>query len=473
MLSPDFASSAQLEHLLGPMDDLAKVAALPLTGEADPVPQSLLTAFPEQAKTLGLLYDVSRELTSILDRAELLRRITELVKKLVNYDVFTVMLWNEKTQMLEGVFAQHYEDSIPSRFRVTLNQGITGHAAASRKPIRLDDVRMDPRYIDCESCERVHSEMVVPLLLQDRLIGVLDLESSRIAAFTAEHERLLVALAPFIAIALENSRLYHDARENELRLQNDLDTAREIQLQLLPRGAREVPGLDVSAAYVPARELGGDFYDFLPYGEGRLALALGDVSGKGTAAALYGSLAIGILREHAVEHTAAAPVMLSMLNRRLHAARLEARFIALTFGVYDPNERTLTIANAGGTHPLLLRDGQLTEVPVDGIPLGLFPEADYTPYTLHLRVGDVIIFASDGILESENAKEEEFGLGRLKALLTSLPENSTLDDICGAILRATDEFTGFGIPAHDDRTLLAVRVTPDSPSDLPKMPVIY
>jgi sigma-B regulation protein RsbU (phosphoserine phosphatase) len=454
------------------MDDLAKVAALP-TGEADPVPQAFLASFPEQAKTLGLLYEVSRELTSILDRAELLRRITELVKKLVNYDVFTVLLWNEKTEMLEGVFAKHYEDSIPSRFRVPLNRGITGHAAAARQSIRVDDVRLDPRYIGCETCERVHSELVVPLLLQDRLIGVLDLESSQLSAFTPQHERMLVALGPFIAIALENSRLYQEARENELRLQNDLDTAKEIQLQLLPRGAREVPGLDISAAYVPARELGGDFYDFLPYGEGRLALALGDVSGKGTAAALYGSLAIGMLREHAVEHTAAPSVMLSMLNRRLHASRLEARFIALTFGVYDPVERTLSIANAGGTHPLLLRGGQLSKIPVDGIPLGLFPEAEYSASTLRLRVGDVIVFASDGILESENAKQEEFGFDRLQALLTSLPVDYTVDDISGAILRATDEFAGFGNPAHDDRTLLVIRVTPDSPSDLPKLPVIY
>jgi phosphoserine phosphatase RsbU/P len=463
----------QLEHPFGHMDDLGKVAALPLAGEADPVPQSFLASFPEQAKTLGLLYDVSRELTSILDREELLQRITELVKKLVNYDVFTVMLWNEKTQLLEGVFAKHYEASIPSRFRVTLNQGITGTAAASRQPIRIDDVRLDPRYIDCETCERVHSELVVPLLLQDRLVGVLDLESAELAAFTAQHERMLVALAPFIAIALENSRLYQDARENQLRLQNDLDTAREIQLQLLPRGAREVPGLDLSAAYVPARELGGDFYDFLPYGEGRLALALGDVSGKGTAAALYGSLAIGMLREHAVEHALAPPVMLSMLNRRLHAARLEARFIALTFGVYDPGERTLSIANAGGTHPLLLRGGELSEIPVDGIPLGLFPEVDYAESTLHLRVGDVIIFASDGVLESENAEGEEFGFARLRGVLTSLPASSTVDDFAGAILRATDEFTGSGNPAHDDRTLLVARATQDSSSDLAKMPVIY
>src|SRR5262252_10035217 len=133
MSAPSSVPLTQLEHPFGHMDDLGKVAALPLTGEADPVPQSFLASFPDQAKTLGLLYDVSRELTSILDREELLRRIAERVKRIVNYDVFTVMLWNEKTELLEGVFAMHYEDSIPSRFRVSLSQGITGHAAATRK----------------------------------------------------------------------------------------------------------------------------------------------------------------------------------------------------------------------------------------------------------------------------------------------------------------------------------------------------
>jgi sigma-B regulation protein RsbU (phosphoserine phosphatase) len=455
------------------MDELSQLAALPPQGEADPVPQSLLAAFPEQAKTLALLYDVSRELTSILDREELLRGIAERVKKIVNYDVFTVMLWNENSQFLEGVFAMHYENSIPSRFRVTLNQGITGHAAASRKPIRLDDVRMDPRFITCNTCEVVSSELVIPLLLQDRLIGVLDLESKRYGAFTAQHERMLVALGSFISIALENSRLYQDARENQVRLQTDLDTAREIQLQLLPRGAREVPGLDITAAYVPTGELGGDFYDFLPYGEGRLALALGDVSGKGTAAALYGSLAIGMLRELSVEKKLAPADMLAMLNRRLHAARLEARFIALTFALYDAGDRRLTIANAGGTHPLLLRDGRVTEIPVDGIPLGLFPEADYSVSTLRLLVGDVLIFASDGILESENARHEEFGLQRLSALLTSLPAKTCVENISGAILRATDEFSGVGVPPHDDRTLLVLRAVAETGADFAKLPVIY
>ncbi|HVO56262.1 MAG TPA: SpoIIE family protein phosphatase [Dongiaceae bacterium] len=459
--------------LPGFMDQVSNLAPLPPANEAEAVPPSLLAAFPEQAKTLGLLYDVSRELTSILDREELLRRIAERIKKIVNYDVFTVMLWNEKTQMLEGVFAMHYENSIPSRFRVTLNQGITGHAAATRKAIRLDDVRLDPRYITCDTCERVNSELVVPLLLRDRLIGVLDLESAKYSAFSAEHERMLEALASFIAIALENSRLYQEARENEQRLQNDLNTAKEIQLQLLPRGAREIPGIDVTAAYVPARELGGDFYDFLPYGEGRLAFALGDVSGKGTAAALFGSLAIGMLRELTVEHTVAPQDMLATLNRRLHAARMEARFIALTFALYDARDRSLTIANAGGTHPLLLRAGKVSEVPVDGIPLGLFPEADYSTHVIQLMKDDVIIFASDGILESENAANEEFGLDRLTALLTSLPPNTCVENISGAILNATDEFSGIGAAPHDDRTLLVLRVMDGPEDDFGKLPVIY
>lgn len=459
--------------LYPPMDELAPIATYAPAGEPDAVPETLLAAFPEQAKTLGLLYDVSRELTSILDREELLRRIAERVKKLVPYDVFTVMLWNEKTRLLEGVFAMHYENSIPSRFRVPLGRGITGHAAAERRPIRLDDVRKDPRFVTCDTCEIVSSELVVPLLLQDRLIGVLDLESRNFAAFTAQHERMLMALGSFVAIALENSRLYQEARENERRLQDDLNTAQEIQLQLLPRGAREVPGLDLTAAYVPARELGGDFYDFLPYGEGRLALALGDVSGKGTAAALFGSLAIGMLRELTVEHTHQPPDMLAMMNRRLHGARLDARFIALTFAVYDGTQRTLTVANAGGPHPLLLRDGQLANIPVDGIPLGLFPEASYDVLTVKLQPGDVLIFASDGILESENTRQEEFGFERLSALLTSLPPGTCVENISGAILRATDEFSGAGIPPHDDRTLLVMRVTADGSGDFAKMPVIY
>src|SRR5712692_5338201 len=454
-----------------PMDDLSKLGAFALLGDADPVPQSLFLTHPEQAKTLMLLYEVSRELTSILDREELLRRVAERVKKIVNYHVFSVMLWNEQAQLLESVFAMRYEDSIPVRLRLPLHQGLTGTAAGERRILRVNDVTEDPRYIRCETGVEARSELVVPLLIQDRLIGVLDLESTEPHALTPEHERMLSTLGSYIAIALENARLYEEARENERRLRSDLDTAREIQRQLLPTGAREVPGLDLAAGYCSARELGGDFYDFLPYGKGRLALALGDVSGKGTAAALYGSLAIGTLRELVVEHAATPAAMLAMMNHRMHSARLDARFIAMLFAVYDAPSRRLALANAGGPYPLLVRDGTVQEVRASGVPLGLFPDSQYEEFIVDLQPGDAMIFASDGILESENAQQQEFGLKRLTAVLEKISPRDSAKDICEEILNATDAYSGGGFAPSDDRTLLVLRVTDHTSSDFSKLPI--
>jgi phosphoserine phosphatase RsbU/P len=455
------------------MDDQSKLAPFPLVGDADPVPASLFVSYPEQASTLSLLYEVSREITSILDREELLRRVAHRVKKLVNYHVFSVMLWNENTQLLESVFGLRYGDAIPSRFTLPLHQGITGISAGERRTIRVADTLNDPRYIQCEAGVVVRSELVVPLLLQDRLIGVLDLESTDPNAFTAEHERMLATLGSYIAIALENARLYEGARESERRLQTDLATAREIQRGLLPTGAREVPGLELAAAYAPARELGGDFYDFLPYGQGRLAMALGDVSGKGTAAALFASLAIGIVREHIVEHPCPPAEMLRMLNSRLYSAHFDSRFIATLFSVYDASTRRLTISNGGGPYPLLVRDGAVQSVRVAGIPLGLFPDTKYDEVTLELVPGDTVLFASDGILEAFNADLEEFGADRLDAVLSGVSPDQSAEEIAALILTATDDYSGAGVIPSDDRTLLVLRVTDHNTSDFSKLPIIY
>jgi len=315
--------------------------------------------------------------------------------------------------------------------------------------------------------------LVIPLLLQDRLIGVLDLESTVPQAFTLEHERMLDTMGTYVAIALENARLYQDARENEARLLNDLNMAREIQRQLLPSGVREVPGLDLAAGYCSARELGGDFYDFLPYGKGRLAVALGDVSGKGTAAALFGSLAIGTMREHIVEHPCPPPEMLAMLNRRLHGAHLDSRFIAMAFAVYDAGGRRLTLANAGAPYPVLVRDGEVQQIRVAGVPLGLFPDTEYDEVTVDLRPGDAVMFASDGILESENAEQQEFGLARLSAVLKNVSPQQSASEICDLVLNAANDYSGGGFTPADDRTLLVLRLTDHNSSDFSKLPIIY
>jgi len=416
----------------------------------------------EQNQSLSLLFDVSQELTSILDRDDLLQRIADRVKKIVDYQLFHVMLWNALPGQLESAFSKHYEENITTYLEVPLFKGITGHAAGHQCSIRVGDVRGDPRYIEFPHSDNVRSELVVPLLLQERLIGVLDLESTRVDAFTPEHEQMLGILGSYIAIALENSRLYAQTREREQRLQKDLDTARQIQRQLLPQGKREVPGLDIASAYVPARQLAGDFYDFLPYGSGRLGFALGDVSGKGTAAALYGSLTVGILREYTQDHRCWPEEMLSTLNGRLNAARMSPSFVALLFAVYDSALRQLMVANAGAPRPILVRGNAVQEIKIEGTPLGMFPDIQYDTVTLPLQPGDILVFASDGILESMNSNDEPFGFDRLAVVLRNLPPDSSAGTISDAILAATNDFSGHPEEPHDDRTLLILRL-----NDLP------
>jgi len=262
----------------------------------------------------------------------------------------------------------------------------------------------------------------------------------------------------------ERPNLLRDFRENELRLISDLSMAREVQQQLLQREVPNVPGVDLAAACVPARELAGDFYDFLPYGSGRFALALGDVSGKGTAAALLGALVMGILHAHTADHTAPAPEALAAINDRVHAAHLDAPFVVMLFAVLDSATWQLRLANAGNPYPFLLREGRIDEIVVSGIPLGLIEGTRYDTVSLDLQLGDIVVFASDGILECQNREQEAFGASRLGAVLASLPRDTSAKDISTAILTATDEFSRDPSSPDDDRSIIVLRLT-DEPAD--------
>ncbi len=422
-------------------------------------PKRALKVYPTLTQSLALLSEISQDITSVLDRDVLFRCVADRVQKVVDYHLFTVMLWNEKSTQLESVFSVYYGEPIAARVRVPLYKGITGYAAGERKPFRVDDVRTDPRYVEFPNSERVRSELVIPLLLQGRLVGVLDLESTKLAAFSGEHERMLAILGSYIAIALENSRLYAASRENERRLLSDLDTARDIQRQLLPQSVRETAGIDLAAVYMPARELAGDFYDFLSYGDARLAIAVGDVSGKGTAAALYASMAIGVLREHTADHKLTSAEMLTTMNGRLCASNISPGFVALLFAQYDARARQMTISNAGIPRPILVREGLVRELKIDGMPLGIFPDTEYETLQLEMQPHDLLLFASDGILESMNARDEEFGFGRLAEILRSVKSGTLSKEICGAIVSATDKFSGRPEEPHDDRTLVVMRIT--------------
>ena len=350
------------------------------------------------------------------------------------------MVWREDEQHLETLFSKRHRDDISSVRVLELGEGLCGSAAALRQPVRAGNVQVDPRYIQC-SDERVRSELVVPLVIEDRLLGVVDLESFEYDAFTEEHEQLLQTLASSIAVALENANLYERLREDEQRLDRDLTTAREVQRFLLPRRSPWMPGLQVGVANVPARHLGGDIYDFYSYGEGRTAFAIGDVAGKGTGAALYGTLTVGLLRGgYAGDNQCSPACVMAYLNDELRHLDVERRFLALGFAVYESESRRLELANAGLPYPWLVRDGKATELEIGGLPLGATQNRDRAAIALELQPGDMVVFTTDGIDECRPPGGKAFGAERVGEILERCADRACIaQDIADALIRATDE----------------------------------
>jgi len=319
-----------------------------------------------QNRTLRTLTALSQEFSSILKLDELLGKIASTVRALINYDAFSVLLLDEDLKILKHRFSVRYDQRVQLD-NVPLGLGITGAAAASREPVRVVDTSADPRYIP--SHPDIRSEIAVPLIVRDRVIGVLDLESERLGYFTEEHLRTLSLLAPSIAIAVENARLYEEIEQRERRLESDLLAARKLQSLLLPRQAPEIAGLEIGVGRRPAREVSGDLYDFFDEGDYSI-IAFGDSSGKGVAAALYGAMVTGVLRSLAPRRRGPA-MLLAALNDALLERKVDAHYVALLVLLWEARERQLTVANAGASPPLIYHAGKARVLNVEGMPLGL------------------------------------------------------------------------------------------------------
>jgi sigma-B regulation protein RsbU (phosphoserine phosphatase) len=406
-----------------------------------------------QSQTLQLLNEISRELSSVLVLSELLRKVGTLTKRLVNYHRFSIMLADEQAKTFNSVLTLRQDESLPDKTTVRFGQGIVGAAADSLQPVVSPDVSRDPRYILIYPDTK--SEMAVPLIYRGRVIGVVDLESPTVNYFTENHLRIFSTLAPQIAIAIENARLYERVLRSESRLERDLKRAQEIQMLLMPGTSPNIPGLEVGLRFQPARQLGGDLYDFLNYGKERHVLAVGDVSGKGAPAALYGALAGGILRSLAPLRLP-IPEMLRRLNATLLERRVEGHFITLVCAVWEPKTMTLRLANAGMPLPLLIRDGRSRSIQAEGIPLGLLEHTEYQETSFQLKDGDLLAFFSDGLVEAMNPELQEFG-GRPLARLLRENAKRPLREIVDLLFEEIARFEE-GRPPRDDQTLVLARV---------------
>ena len=220
----------------------------------------LHTRITRQARTLLLLNEIARELTSILNLDELLKRIAELLNRLIDYQMFSILLLDPTGEKLQHRFSQRFEERLHLKHDIPLGRGVVGYAAQAKEAVLVPDVAKSERYIAVNPETR--SELAVPLIYQEKVIGVLDLEHTRRGYFTEDHKRTLTTLAAQLAIAIENARLYEEIARQEQRLERDLALARELQFRLLPHSRPKMQHLEVEAKFVPARAIGGDLYDF-------------------------------------------------------------------------------------------------------------------------------------------------------------------------------------------------------------------
>jgi phosphoserine phosphatase RsbU/P len=407
----------------------------------------------KQAETLLLLNEIGREANSTLQVEEVLRRAAELTKRLIDYQMFSILLYDETGNVFRHRVTVKFGQRVQEKSTVPAHEGIVGAAASLRRPIVVPDTTLDPRYRMLNPETR--SELAVPMMSKNRVVGVMDLESPQLNYFTPDHVQVLSILAAHLAVSIENARLYEQVARDESRMERDLNAARRIQGALLPRPPGPEFGLDIAARVVSSRELSGDLYDFLRYGPQDLGIALGDVSGKGSAAALYGAVAVGTLRSLGSQKLRPAN-MLRAMNGFLSQRLIEGRFMTLCFATWNRRRSRLRMANAGQEQPLLLHGGRCETIRLAGFPLGMFEDVTYDERSFILDAGDIVVFHSDGIGDAQNATGEFFGHDSLARLITA-NQHLPADGIADRLLEETDRFSG-GIHPTDDRTLVVVKV---------------
>jgi len=406
-----------------------------------------------QARILLLLNEIARELSSILNLDELLSRIAELLRRLIDYQMFSILLVDSAGEKLQHRFSLRFNENVHMKGDIPLGKGLVGYAAETRQAVLVPDVSKDPRYI--EGNPETRSELAVPLIYKDKVIGVLDLEHTRRGFFTDDHRRTMVTLAAQVAIAIENARLYEEIARQERRLERDLALARELQMRLLPQALPKVKHLDLAAKFSPARAIGGDLYDFIPYSLSRLAIVIGDVSGKGAPAAIYAALVSGILRSHAPIEPDPAE-MLSAVNLSLAERRIEAQYVSLIYAVWDDEHRTLLVSNSGLPRPVLVRDGKSSAIEATGLPLGLFDDVTYDEFRFDMQPGDIFVLFSDGILDARNRRGELFGRSRVEKIIAECAGKSA-NCVVDSLFKAVSEHSA-GVETFDDMTVLAIKV---------------
>ncbi len=407
------------------------------------------------------LREVAKIVSSTLEQETVLSLILDQLEKVVTYHRATVLILNDDGDELEVVGGRDKSGQEIKRDRVdAYRYALNAAALTEKQPILLPDVTQDERWQPDGTMTVIRSFINAPLLAQDRPVGLLALGRSDDTPYNEDDAQTVFAFASQVAVALENARLY----EYEMKeIAREMEIARQIQVSLLPLDAPKLLGLDIADISQPARQVGGDFYNYFVFSGDKLGLAVGDVSGKGMQAALMMALAFGLLTNE-VRRELAPAVFLSRLNEKLWPYTQRNKMnTALAYMVLEPPENEdagwwdLQVANAGVVSPLIrYNDGTVEWLNIGGLPLGTMQDAQYVGVRHPLSPGDMVILSSDGVVEAMNEEGELYGFERLTECVANAPRRGAWD-ILEWVLNDARDFVG-DAEMHDDLTLIVVLV---------------
>jgi sigma-B regulation protein RsbU (phosphoserine phosphatase) len=402
-----------------------------------------------------VIFDYAAKIGAAQDLDALLLLNAGMARDLVGADRCSIWLLDTRNHRLWTKVAHGVEE-----LHIPIGQGLVGACVARNEAIVVNDTSRDDRFlrsVDVESGYATNSVLTLPLNGGDgKPVGALQL-LNKPGGFSPEDVDLLGICCTYAASTLETQRLRKEAEGTKLLLQ-ELEIARDVQQRLLPQARPPIPGLDYAGYCRSARFVGGDYYDFLPMRDGELIFTLGDVSGKGIAAAVMMASIQAALRSHVVRPPDSIAALIGDFNRAVYAFSTEDKYSTLFCGLLDIRTRKLTYVNAGQVRPMLLRsgDGQVERLDGGGFPVGMFEASEYDQNEVLLQPGDAVLCFSDGISEATNAKQEMWNEAEVKKVFRTC-RGLTAQRMIDLLVEATDRFTGEA-EQGDDMTVVAIRV---------------
>jgi sigma-B regulation protein RsbU (phosphoserine phosphatase) len=405
---------------------------------------------------LSILNDLARAIGASVNTQEIIETITRKSLRALHAEQSVVtMIQQDSSDMTKTLVRENLSSTEQEKFH--LHQSMLGWMMLNKKPLMINDPRHDERFRGVQWDDTVRSLLCVPLVIKSALKGVITVYNKKEGKpFTEEDQRLLVIIAAQSAQVIENARLY-EQEKSLLAMQEQIRLAAQIQQELLPKKIPELPGYEIYATSISAQQVGGDYYDFISINDHRLAVCIGDVTGKGLPAALLMANVQATLRGQAISSQSPSEC-LSRSNHLLFLSTSSEKFCTLFYGILDVQHHEFHFCNAGHDHPFLCSDsGVVKRLSTGGLMLGIFDNVPFEQEIVQIQQGDVIFAYSDGITEAVNVAQEQFSETRVAEILQQY-HNESANVIAERMIDAVRTHAN-GYPQSDDLTMLIVKRT--------------